>query len=63
MLSQRVWEHERVFEAVPGGCRVTDRVRWVPRVRWLGFLYAPIFRATFRWRHRQLRRIFGAASD
>ncbi|MCP5060021.1 MAG: hypothetical protein GY937_25240 [bacterium] len=62
MLSQRVWEHERVIEPVPHGCRVTDRIRFVPRLAWLGRLYAPMFRAVFWLRHRNLRRMFGEAS-
>ncbi len=32
LLSQRVWEHERTVEAVEGGCRITDRVRFEPRL-------------------------------
>jgi hypothetical protein len=32
MLSQRTWEHERTLEAVNGGCLITDRVRWEPRL-------------------------------
>src|SRR6266404_9196651 len=32
MLSQRRWDHERVLEAVPGGCRATDRIASQPRV-------------------------------
>jgi ligand-binding SRPBCC domain-containing protein len=59
MLSQRVWEHERVVEAAPGGCRVTDRVAFEPRVVWLGGLFALTFEAAFRNRHRRLRRIHG----
>ncbi len=33
MLSQRLWEHERTIEPRPGGgCTVTDRVAWEPRL-------------------------------
>src|SRR5947207_12757197 len=33
MLSQRTWEHERTLEPRPGGgTRVTDRVRFEPRL-------------------------------
>ena len=60
MLTQRVWEHERTIEPLPGGCRLTDRVRFVPRLGLLGPVLAPVFRAVFRWRHHKLRRIFGA---
>jgi hypothetical protein len=58
MLSQRRWSHERVLEDVPGGCRVTDRIAFVPRMAWLGSVYLPIFRAFFHHRHRRLRRFF-----
>lgn len=61
LLTQRLWEHERVIEPAPHGCRVTDRVRFVPRAPWLSALYGPVFRALFRWRHHNLRRIFGEA--
>lgn len=62
MLTQRVWEHERVVDPATQGCRLTDRVRFEPRLPALAPLYAPIFKAVFRWRHRNLRRIFGEAS-
>lgn len=60
MLSQRLWEHERTLEPVEGGCEVSDRVRWEPR---LGLPAAPL-RPTIGWffrhRHRRLVRHFGA---
>lgn len=59
MLTQRLWEHERVIEPVAGGCIVRDRVRFEPRIRALGHLQKPIFRLVFANRHRQLARIFG----
>ena len=59
LLSQSVWEHERLFEPVLGGSRVTDRVRFVPRLPWLAPVYGLVFRAVFRWRHRNLRALFG----
>ena len=60
LLSQRVWEHERTIEPVPGGCRLTDRLAFVPRVPALAPLYAAVFTTVFRLRHRNLRRLFGA---
>ncbi len=60
LLTQRVWEHERTIEPVPGGSRLTDRVRFEPRIQALAPLYAPVFQAVFRLRHRNLRRLFGA---
>jgi hypothetical protein len=62
LLSQRVWEHERAVEPRPGGgCRVTDRVAFEPRLRALAPLYEKAFRFVFAHRHRRLRKRFGAA--
>lgn len=61
MLTQREWSHDRAIERIPGGCRVTDEVAFVPRVPFLGALQAPLFRLAFWNRHRRLRRIFGTA--
>ena len=60
MLTQRVWEHERSLEDVPGGCRITDAVAFQPRRFVPGALLAPVFRLAFANRHRRLRRHFGA---
>jgi hypothetical protein len=63
MLSQRLWEHERTLEpAGEGGCRVTDRVAWEPRLPLPGALLRPLVLAVFRHRHRRLRRRFGGAA-
>jgi hypothetical protein len=62
LLSQRLWEHERTIEPTRQGSLVTDRVRFVPRLRWLASLYRPVFQAVFRWRHRNLRGLFGEAA-
>jgi ligand-binding SRPBCC domain-containing protein len=59
MLSMRAWEHERTLEAVGGGCRVRDRVRFEPRQPLSGRLLLPVVRGIFRHRHRRLRRQFG----
>lgn len=59
MLSQRVWEHERTLEDAPGGCVVTDRIRYEPRVAGLGPALRPVLRRFFGHRHRRLRRRFG----
>lgn len=61
LLSQRLWEHERVIEPDAHGCRLTDRIRFEPRLPWLGFLYGLAFEAVFRLRHRNLRRLFGGS--
>jgi hypothetical protein len=61
MLSQRLWEHERTIEPLPsGGCTLTDRVAWEPRLPVPGRLLRPLFAAFFRHRHRRLRRHFDA---
>jgi hypothetical protein len=59
LLTQRVWEHERTVEPAAGGCRVTDRVRFEPRLRRLPVPWGAVFGAVFRWRHRRLRALFG----
>lgn len=58
MLSQRVWQHERTLEPVAGGCRVTDRITFEPRVAPLAPVYRVVFRFFFQHRHRRLRRAF-----
>lgn len=58
LFSQEQWVHERVVTPTPTGCRLTDSVRFSPRLRPLGMLHLAIFRLAFRWRHRNLRRLF-----
>ena len=59
MLSMRAWEHERTLEpAEDGRTRVTDRIRFEPRISFMGALARPIYRAVFRRRHRLLGRSF-----
>ena len=60
MLTQRVWEHERVIEPCSQGCRVSDRVCFESRLKSLEWFFLPVFKATFRWRHRKLLGLFGA---
>jgi hypothetical protein len=62
MFTQRVWEHERVIEPSGSGCRITDRVLFVPRVPGTGWLFAPLFRGVFHLRHRNLRRLVGGVA-
>ncbi len=60
MLSQRLWEHERtVVPRGAGGCTISDRVAWEPRLPLPGILLAPLISFFFRHRHRRLRRRFG----
>jgi hypothetical protein len=58
LLTQRVWEHGRLVEPAASGCRLTDRVRFCPRISWLAPLFAFVLQAVFRLRHRNLRRVF-----
>lgn len=60
MLSARVWEHVRVVEPEGDGCRVTDTVRFVPRVPPAAPLQRRLVAAVFAHRHRRLRRRFGS---
>jgi hypothetical protein len=62
LLTQRVWEHERIIEPAAQGCQVTDRVRFVPRWPWFAAPHGFIFQAVFGWRHRNLRKLFGEAA-
>lgn len=59
MLSQRSWEHERTVEPHPGGCLLTDRIAFEPRLGIPPRIFAPLFAAIFRHRHGRLRRRFG----
>jgi ligand-binding SRPBCC domain-containing protein len=60
LLSQRYWRHERTIEPLgEGGCVLTDRVAWRPRIPIPPESLAPVFRAIFRHRHRRLRDHFG----
>jgi len=61
MLSQRHWEHERTLEPVEGGCLITDRVRWEPRLGLPARPLRPLFAWFFRHRHKRLRGYFGDA--
>jgi len=63
LATQALWEHERVVEPASGGARLTDRVRFVPRLRALAPVHAPVFQAVFWWRHRRLRALFGVPAS
>lgn len=63
MFTQSLWEHERSLRSEDGRCRLTDRVRFVPKVAALGGLQRLVFRKVFQLRHWNLQRLFGAAQD
>jgi len=56
---QLEWRHERTLEDVPGGCRITDVVRFVPRLPLVGGLTRLLVNLVFAHRHRRLRRRHG----
>ena len=58
LFSQKQWVHERTLTPTAMGCRVTDSVRFIPRLRPFASLHLAVFRLAFRWRHRNLRRLF-----
>jgi hypothetical protein len=59
LLTQRLWIHERWIEDLAGGCRLTDRLTFEPRLAPLGPLQRILFRIFFGHRHRRLRKRFG----
>jgi ligand-binding SRPBCC domain-containing protein len=59
MLSQRRWEHERTLEPAPGGCVITDRIRYQPRLPVPDAILRPLYARIFRHRHRRLQRRYG----
>lgn len=55
----RWWHHEHLFDEVPGGTRVVDRVEYVPRVRWLtGAIVRRELKAIFDYRQATIRQLF-----
>jgi ligand-binding SRPBCC domain-containing protein len=67
MGSMRVWQHERIVEPTPGGCRVTDRLAfelrgglaWIPGSRRLA---SAIVGRLFARRHRRLAASFSRSA-
>ena len=59
LLTQRVWQHERTLEPIDGGCRLTDRIAFEPRLGLPAGLFLPTFRLVLQHRHRRLRKRFG----
>jgi ligand-binding SRPBCC domain-containing protein len=61
MMSMSVWEHQRWLTSENGGCRVVDQLSFKPRMPGMGPVIERFIRATFRHRHKRLRRHFGEA--
>ena len=59
---QKAWWHDRTITPMHGGCRVTDRVRFTPRVG-IAPLARRIVRAVFVHRHERLRAKFGLLDE
>jgi ligand-binding SRPBCC domain-containing protein len=60
MLSQKAWQHERTIEAAHGGgCILTDRIGYEPRVAVPDAILRGLYGAIFAHRHRRLRKRFG----
>ncbi|WNB87208.1 hypothetical protein [Cellulomonas sp. ATA003] len=62
MLSAPVWEHHRTVVAHDGGSRLSDRVRFEPRLPWASRPHRALVAAVFTHRHRRLRHRFGDAA-
>lgn len=58
-LVTRQWRHRRVVLPDGEGSMLTDHLEILPRVAWLGFVLAPVYRLVFWNRHRKLKRWFG----
>lgn len=60
MLTQKQWSHERVVKSWREGAEVIDRVKFTPRLWFIGRIYRFFSYRVFLWRHYRLRKIFGA---
>eukprot|EP01006_Ploeotia_vitrea_P033605 TRINITY_DN65593_c3_g2_i1.p2 TRINITY_DN65593_c3_g2~~TRINITY_DN65593_c3_g2_i1.p2 ORF type:complete len:156 (-),score=14.79 TRINITY_DN65593_c3_g2_i1:610-1077(-) len=59
MLSVKLWQHERIVQALPGGgCRVTDKLRFTPKLAALGWVQQWTFKLAFWLRHKNLAHMF-----
>jgi ligand-binding SRPBCC domain-containing protein len=55
------WRHEHLFQAVPDGTLVTDRVEFVPRARWVsGWLVRRDVARIFEFRKHALGQLLAA---
>jgi ligand-binding SRPBCC domain-containing protein len=60
LLTVRPWRHQRSILPSEEGCVVRDEIGLTPRWPGTGWFLAPLYRWIFVWRHRRLRRLFGA---
>ncbi len=59
MLTQQEWSHERIVKSWGEGTEVIDRVKFTPRLWFIGKIYHFFSYRVFLWRHYRLRKIFG----
>ena len=59
------WHHEHLFEEVPGGTKVVDRVNYIPRGGSLihKWFVKPDLLKIFKYRQDQLHKIFGESGN
>lgn len=58
--ANKLWQHERRTEVVPGGCEVMDTVTVHSRMPGMAVLMLPIYRLVFSHRHRRLKAHWGS---
>lgn len=59
MFCQASWIHRREITPLPGGAGLTDSVEFTSRIAGLEPVFEQLFRWIFRFRHHNLRRIYG----
>ncbi|MFN7954481.1 MAG: hypothetical protein U0610_22335 [bacterium] len=62
LATQRSWEHERTLTPIAGGCRIVDRLCFVPRFPWMLGASRAVVGFLFAHRHRRLRARFGTVT-
>ena len=55
-LVMKLWQHQRKIEDLGKQVRVTDIVKFQPKLRIIGFLLAPIYEQVFKHRHKRIRK-------
>ncbi|MEM7184986.1 MAG: hypothetical protein AAF518_29095 [Spirochaetota bacterium] len=60
-LTQKIWHHDRILRPLAdSSCELTDKVNFIPRVAFLGYVMRPIFHSIFKHRHKRLVKKFGS---